>query len=47
MPTTDRWIWLYVYLVFDVWSRNVVALDVAEREGPAIAADLVSRACIR
>jgi hypothetical protein len=33
--------------VIDVWSRKVVAWDVAEREDPAIALDLVSRACLR
>jgi transposase InsO family protein len=33
--------------VIDVWSRKVVAWDVAEREDPAIAADVVSRACLR
>ena len=42
-----RGIWLYLYLVIDVWSRKVVAWDVDEREDPAIAADLVSRACLR
>jgi len=47
LPTTVRGVWLYLYLVIDVWSRKVVAWDVAEREEPAIAADLVSRACIR
>ncbi len=47
LPTTVRGIWLYLYLVIDVWSRKVVAWDVAEREDPAIAADLVGRACIR
>ncbi len=31
----------------DVWSRKVVAWDVAEREDAQIAADLVSRACLR
>jgi transposase InsO family protein len=30
--------------VSDVWSRKVVVWDVSEREDPAIAADLVSRA---
>ena len=35
------------YLVIDVWSRKVVACDVAERDDPLIAADLVSRACLR
>ena len=47
LPTTVRGVWLYLYLVIDVWSRKVVAWDVAEREDPAIAADLVSRACLR
>jgi transposase InsO family protein len=47
LPTTVRGIWLYLYLVIDVWSRKVVAWDVAEREDPAIAANLVSRACLR
>ncbi len=47
LPTTVRGIWLYLYLVVDVWSRKVVAWDVDEREDPAIAADLVSRACLR
>jgi transposase InsO family protein len=47
LPTTVRGIWLYLYLVLDVWSRKVVAWDVAENEDPFIAADLVSRACPR
>jgi len=42
-----RGVWLYLYLVIDVWSRKVVAWDVAEREEAQIAADLVSRACLR
>jgi putative transposase len=47
LPTTVRGVWLYLYLVIDVWSRKVVAWDVAKREDPAIAADLLSRACLR
>jgi len=47
LPTTVRGVWLYLYLVIDVWSRKVVAWDVAEREDAQIAADLVSRACLR
>ncbi len=42
LPTTVRGVWLYLYLVIDVWSRKVVAWDVAEREDPTIAADLVA-----
>jgi transposase InsO family protein len=47
LPTTVRGIWLYLYRVIDFWSRKVVVWDVAEREDSAIAADLVSRACLR
>jgi putative transposase len=47
LPTAVRGGWLYPYLVIDVWSRKVVAWDVVEREDPAIAADLVSHACLR
>jgi transposase InsO family protein len=47
LPTTDRGIWLYLYLVIDVWSCKVVAWDVDEREDPAVAAELVSRACLK
>ena len=46
-PTTVRVVWLYLYLAIDIWSRKVVTWDVAEREDPAIAADLVSRAYLR
>ena len=35
------------YLAIDIWSRKVVAWDVAERKDTFIAADLVSRACLR
>ena len=47
LPTSVRGVWLYPYLVIDVWSRKVVAWDVAERKEARIAADLVSRACLR
>ncbi len=47
MPTSVRGVWLYLYLVIDVWSRKVVAWDVADREVAQIAADLVGRACLR
>ena len=47
LPTSVRGVWFYLYLVIVVCSRKVVAWDVAERENPAIAADLVSRACLR
>ena len=31
----------------DVWSRKIVAWDIAEREDAQVAADLIGRACIR
>ena len=37
MPTTVLGIWLYLYLVIEVWSSKAVAWDVDEREDPAIA----------
>jgi transposase InsO family protein len=40
-------VWLYLYLVIDVWSRKVVAWDVAEVESAEIAAELVQRACLK
>ena len=45
--TSVRGVWLYLSLVIDVWSHKVVAWDVAEREDAQMAADLVSRACLR
>ena len=47
LATNVRGVWLYLYLVIDVWSRKIVAWDVAEREDSQIAADLVGRACLR
>jgi transposase InsO family protein len=47
LPTSVRGVGLYLYLVVDVCSRKVVARDVADREDAQIAADLVSRACLR
>jgi len=47
LPTTVRGVWLYLYLVIDVWSRKVVAWDVAVVESAEIAAELVQRACLK
>jgi putative transposase len=41
------WSWIITYLPTSVWSRKIVAWDVAEREDAQIAADLISRACLR
>ena len=47
LPTTVRGVWLYLYLMVDVWSRKVVAWDVTEVETAQIASDLVQRACLK
>jgi transposase InsO family protein len=47
LPTSVRGVRLYLYLVIDVWSRKVVAWDVAGREDAQIAPALVRRACLR
>jgi transposase InsO family protein len=47
LPTSVRGVWHYLYLVIDVWSRKIVAWEVADREDSQIAADLVGRACLR
>ncbi len=47
LPSKIKGIWLYLYLVVDVWSRKIVAWDVEEKEDPEIAAKLVTRACLK
>mgnify|MGYP006274708633 FL=1 len=47
LPTGVRGVWLYLYLVVDVWSRKIVAWDVHDREDAELAAALISRACLR
>ena len=44
LPTTVRGIWLYLYLVIDVWSRKVVDMERRQLcwqrgQGPETAAD--------
>jgi hypothetical protein len=46
LPTKIKGIWLYLYLVVDVWSRKIVAWDVEEKKDPKITAKLVTRACL-
>lgn len=45
LPTTVRGVYLYLYLVMDVWSRRIVGWRVAERESADVAAALVTQAC--
>jgi putative transposase len=45
LPTTVRGVYLYLYLIMDVWSRRIVGWRVAERESADVAAALVTQAC--
>ncbi len=49
LPTSVDWLSLYGdrHMVIDVWSRKVVAWDVAEREEAQIAVNLIGQACLR
>jgi transposase InsO family protein len=46
-PSSVRGVWSNHYLVIDVWSRKVVAWNVADRGEALIATDLFSQACLR
>jgi transposase InsO family protein len=39
LPNSVKGIWLYLYLVIDVWSRKVVAWDVEQCEDAKLAAE--------
>lgn len=45
LPTTVRGVYLYLYLVMDVWSRRIVGWRVAERESADVAAEFITQAC--
>ena len=45
LRTPVRGAFCYLYLVEDVWSRQIVAWDVHDRESPDLAAALITRAC--
>ena len=47
LPTSVKGIWLYLYLVVDIWSKKVVASDVEQSDLAELAAQLVSRACLK
>lgn len=46
LPTTVRGVYLYLYLIMDVWSRRIVGWRIAERESPDIAAALITQSCL-
>jgi putative transposase len=45
LPTVVRGIWLYLYLIVDVWSRRIVGWHIADREAADIAASLMMQVC--
>ncbi len=47
LPTQVRGIFLYLYLVMDIYSRKVVGWQVYEEESSALAADLMTDICQR
>ena len=47
LPTQVRGIFLYLYLVMDIYSRKVVGWQVYEEESSALAADLMTDICRR
>ena len=47
LPTRVRGIFLYLYLVMDIYSRKVVGWQVYEEESSALAADLMTDICRR
>ncbi len=47
LPTCVRGIFLYLYLVMDVYSRKIVGWQVYEHESAALAADLMTDICQR
>jgi len=47
LPTLVRGIFLYLYLVMDIYSRKIVGWQVYEEESSALAADLMTDICRR
>lgn len=45
LPTTVRGVYLYLYLVMDVWSRRIVGWRVADHESADVAAALITQTC--
>ena len=45
LPTTVRGLYLYLYLVMDVWSRRIVGWRIAREQSGEAAAQLIMHAC--
>ena len=42
-----KWVYYYLYVLLDVWSRNVVGWMLAERESATLAVELIRQSCER
>ena len=42
-----KWVHYYLYVLLDVWSRNVVGWMLAERESATLAVELIRQSCER
>jgi putative transposase len=47
LPTMVKGLWLYLYMIMDVWSRKIIAWDIETRESDEIATSLFERACLK
>ena len=45
LPTIVRGLFLFLYLVMDIWSRRIVGWRIAEAQSAEIAAELIRQAC--
>jgi putative transposase len=47
LPGPQKWTYLYLYVILDVFSRYVVGWMVADRESSALAEQLIAKTCAR
>jgi putative transposase len=47
LPTVVKGLWLYLYMIMDVWSRKIISWDVEMCESAEIATKLFERACLK
>ena len=47
LPTTVRGVWLYLYLILDLFSRKIIAWEVHDRDDADHAVELLRRAALR
>jgi len=45
LKTFEKWVYFYLYVLLDIFSRYVVGYLIAERESAALAKDLIEESC--